>query len=126
MKLKLFRNRIARVYLQQTIYANIIPLFRSNTAVAFSNDDVNMKAILKLLRPIPKIEVIGGIIDNTLMNRQDLIDYSNLPSLEQCREELVQILSQPSNTLSQLLQTNQTNLSLSLSMYAKQMSSESS
>ncbi|XP_057303302.1 39S ribosomal protein L10, mitochondrial-like [Hydractinia symbiolongicarpus] len=119
-KVKVYPNKITCKFLSDTVYSNLTILFRSETCIAYG-DGMNLKNIVRILNTNPKTELIGAKIDNTLMNKQQIVDYSKLPSLDQCRSELVQILSQPSKKLSQLLQTNQSYLSMSLAQYMKQL-----
>lgn len=119
-KIKVYPNKITCKFLSDTVYSNLTILFRSETCIAYG-DSMNLKNIVRILNTNPKTELIGAKIDNTLMNKQQIVDYSKLPSLDQCRSELVQILSQPSKKLSQLLQTNQSYLSMSLAQYIKQL-----
>lgn len=122
LKVKVFRNQLVHEFLGDTKYANVCSLFKSETAIAFTSEDTNLKSLLKIFRLSPKIELLAAVIDNTIMNKQGIMDYSKLPSLEESRVELLQILSQPTSSLSRLLQTSQSNLSRSLSLYVEQRS----
>lgn len=121
---KVYPNSLLKNYLENTIYRNISCLFWTNTAVALFGD-VNMKAVLKIFKNSPKIELLGGKIDNTLMNIQQIEQYTKLPSLEQLQGQLIQLLTSPSQQLTRLLQTNQSNLSISLEQYTKQLGENS-
>ena len=116
---KVYPNTLLKKYLENTIYKNVSCLFWTNTAVALFGD-ANMKAVLKIFKNSPKIELLGGKIDNTLMNSQQIEQYAKLPSLEQLHGQLIQLLSSPSQQLTRLLRTNQSNLSMSLEQYTKQ------
>lgn len=119
---KVYPNKLTCKFLESTRYKNMTVLFCSDTALAYSNE-MNLKAVLKTLDANAKVALIGGKIDDVLMNRQQIVEYSKLPTLDQARAELVHILSQPSQTLSRLLQTNQTNLSSLLQGYVEQQTS---
>ena len=121
VSVKVFPNKISCVYLNNSPYKNIALLFRSQTAVAFGNE-INMKSVLKLFNRHPRIQLLGAVIENTIMNIDNISTYSNLPSLKDMHSELVQMLSQPSQELSRLLEINQNNLSISLEQYMKQKS----
>eukprot|EP00111_Clytia_hemisphaerica_P009322 TCONS_00027368-protein len=117
--IKVFPNKLTCKFLSDTRYRNMTPLFRTDTCLAYGND-FDLKKILKILNTNDKVQLIGGKFDDTLFNRQQVIDYSKLPTLEQARAELVSILQQPSQTLSGLLQTNQSQLSMLLQGYVDQ------
>ena len=114
---KVFPNKLTCKFLSDTKYQNMNPLFRTDTALAFGNE-FDLKKVLKLLNANTKIELIGGKIDDALYNRQQIIEYSKLPSLEEARGELLQILQQPAQSLSRSLQSNQSQLSLLLQTHA--------
>jgi len=121
IEIKKYPNKLAKKSLEDTVYTNLQCLFESYTAVAFCNSDtVNLKNIVKIFNSTPKVELIGGKIDNTLMNKLQIEQYSKLPSLEQLHGELVSLLSMPGQQLLRSLQTNQSNLSMSLEQYIKQ------
>ena len=125
IRLKIFPNKITMKALETTPYSNLAMLFHSDTAVAFT-DDTDLKKFLRLVNTNSKIEILGAKIDNELMSKGQIASYSKLPSLDQQRVELVQLLSQPSSTLLSLLKSNQTNLSTLLSQYVTQNSEEES
>lgn len=124
VSVKVYPNSLLKKHLENTVYKNMSCLFWANTAVALFGD-VNMKAVVKIFKNSPKIELLGGKIDNTLMSTQQIEQYARLPSLEQSHSQLIQLLSSPSQQLTRLLQTNQSNLSLSLEQYTKQFGENS-
>ena len=79
-----------------------------------------MKAVVKILNASPNAKFIGGFVDYTAMFPHEIEAYSKLPSLRRQHEELVGLLSQPSQTLLRLLSTNQTNLTQALGAYIQQ------
>lgn len=113
---KVFPNKLTCKFLESTRYKNLNVLFRTDTAIAFS-EAIDLKAVLKTLQKNDKVHLIGGKIDDVLMNQQQISEYSDLPSIDVVRGQLSSILSQPSNTISRLLQTNQSNLASSLQSY---------
>ncbi|XP_065656334.1 large ribosomal subunit protein uL10m [Hydra vulgaris] len=119
ISVKVFPNEISRVYLKDSPYKNIAPLFYTQTAVAFGNQ-VNMKSVLKLFNRNPRIHLLGAVIENTIMNKDNIASYANLPSLKDMHSELLSMLSQPSQELCRLLATNSSNLSISLEQLSKQ------
>ena len=94
---------------------------KDQMCVAYSDElEIDMKSIVKVLKSSPNAKFLGGLIDYTAMMPEDIDEYAKLPSLQKSREELVGILSQPSQTLLRLLQTNQSNLTQALSLYIQQ------
>ena len=115
---KVFPNKLTCKFLSETKYRNMNPLFRTDTAIAFGSE-FDLKRVLKVLNANTNIELIGGKLDDALYNRQQIIEFSNLPTLEEARGELLQILQQPAQTLSRSLQSNQSQLSLLLQSHVE-------
>ena len=114
---KVFPNKVACKALEGTIYKEISPLFLSTTCVVYSNKQT-VKYMLGIIRKQPKMELMGAKIDNRLMSRYAVIEYSKLPSLEEQYFSLVHYLSSTASRLSALLCRNQQQLVSSLSRHA--------
>lgn len=115
-QVKVFPNKLTCKFLSETKYRNMNPLFRTDTALAFGSE-FDLKKVLKVMNANSKIQLIGGKLDDALYNRQQIIEYSKLPSLEEARCELVQILQQPAQSLARSLQSNQNQLSRLLQIH---------
>ncbi|XP_029203910.2 39S ribosomal protein L10, mitochondrial-like [Acropora millepora] len=116
---KMFPNRVTAKALEDTKYREVTPLFLAPTFVTFSKE-AKVKPLLSAIKQQPKIELLGGKIDNHLLSRNSVVDYSKLPSLTELQGQLLQILSEPSRRLATLLGQNQSNLSMNLSQYVSQ------
>ena len=116
---KMFPNRVSCKALEDTKYREITPLFLASTFVTYS-EEAKVKPLLAAVKKQPKVELLGGKIDNQLLSRKSVMDYSKLPSLTELHAQLLQMLSEPSRRLTMLLGQNQTNLSGNLSQYVSQ------
>lgn len=117
--LKMFPNRVSCKALEDTKYREISPLFLGATFVTYSKE-AKVKPLLSAIKKQPKVELLGAKIDEQLLSRKSVVDYSKLPSLTELHGQLIQMLSEPSRRLSMLLGQNQTNLSGNLSQYVSQ------
>lgn len=113
IRVKVFPNRVACKALEDSRYKFIQPLFRSTTAVAFSKEP-SVHHLLATLKKHPKLLVVGGKVDNTLMSQHGLEQYGRLPSAHELQSELSGIMQSPAVTLSRLVQSNQLRLTLLL------------
>lgn len=119
IKVKMFPNKITCKALENTKYRKITPLFLASTVVTYSKE-AKVKPLLSGIRKQPKMDVLGGKIDNRLLSRKALVNYSKLPSLTEQHVQLLQMLSEHSKRLITLLEQNQMNLSGNLSQYVEQ------
>lgn len=124
IKVKMFPNRITCKALENTKYREINPLFLASTVVTYSKE-AKVKPLLSGIRKQPKMDVLGGKVDNHLLSRKALVDYSKLPSLTEQHVQLLQIVSDHSKRLVTLLEQNQMSLSGNLSQYVEQGQSKS-
>ncbi|KAL9958855.1 hypothetical protein ACROYT_G035925 [Oculina patagonica] len=119
IKVKLFPNKITCKALENTKYQEITPLFLASTVVTYSKE-AKVKPLLAGLRKQPKMDVLGGKVDEHLLSRKGVVDYSKLPSLTEQHVQLLQVLSEHSRRLTTLLEQNQMNLSGNLLQYVDQ------
>lgn len=119
IKVKMFPNKITCKALENTKYQEVTPLFLASTVVTYSKE-ARVKPLLAEIKKQPKIDVLGGKIDDRLLSRKGVVDYSKLPSLMEQHVQLLQMLSEHSRRLTTLLEQNQMNLSLNLSQYVDQ------
>lgn len=119
IKVKMFPNRITCKALENTKYREVTPLFLASTVVTYSKE-AKVKPLLSEIRKQPKMAILGGKIDNRLLSRKAVADYSKLPSLTEQHVQLLQMLSEHSRRLKTLLEQNQMNLSVNLSRYVDQ------
>lgn len=119
IKVKMFPNRITCKALENTKYREVTPLFLASTVVTYSKE-AKVKPLLSEIRKQPKMAILGGKIDNRLLSRKAVADYSKLPSLTEQHVQLLQMLSEHSRRLTTLLEQNQMNLSVNLSRYVDQ------
>lgn len=119
INVKMFPNKVSCKALEYTKYQEVTPLFLAPTFITYSKA-AKVKPLLAAVKRQPKVELLGGNVDDQLLSRRSVEDYSKLPSLTELQGQLLQILSEPSRTLSTLLQQNQTNLSGNLAQYVSQ------
>ena len=122
IRIKVFPNRVASKALEDTIYKYTQPLFRSTTAVAFSKDP-SVNHLFSVLKRHPKLLLIGGKVDNTLMSQDGLREYARLPSAHLLQYELAGIVQSPLVGLSSLMQSNQLRLTLLLQQWCNDRTS---
>lgn len=84
-----------------------------------------MKSLLAILKKIPELHLIGGIVDDRLMSKTHIEEYSHLPDKEMLLGETCAILGQPASRLSKLLSSQQEQLVRILDSYSSGAKTES-
>ncbi|CAG8636667.1 8188_t:CDS:2 [Acaulospora morrowiae] len=114
------RGSILRAVIKQSIiYQNMAPLIIGPVCMISSNvcDEENPKIvsdILNILNKQKKLLLIGGKLDNSLLNLDDIKRVANLPGKKQLGSEMVGVLSSPAARMVDLLERNPKNLVRSL------------
>uniref|UniRef100_A0A4W4EMB7 Large ribosomal subunit protein uL10m n=2 Tax=Electrophorus electricus TaxID=8005 RepID=A0A4W4EMB7_ELEEL len=121
---KYFSNQVMRSFLPDSRYSNMQPLFIGPT-VMFVSKEPKVKEMLKVLRSSPQMVLLGACIENTLLSREGILNYSRLPSMATVCGELVGGLAlMTSQTVSQL-RHHPAHLSALLQQYVEQPQSAS-
>lgn len=119
MQLKQYGQKIVRKAVQGTRHEAILPLFESEQCIVFAqHQKVNL--LLKITRKVPQMLLMAGIVDNTLLSRNEFMQYAQLPGLEAAQAELVHTLNTAASSVVQNLEAHQNNLVNILDVYAKQ------
>ena len=120
----IFPNNISKKVLEGTKYHNLRQLFVSTTATCYSSES-NLKALLDVMKSFPKLQLVGGKVDNEILSWNQIIKHSKLPSLDVLQGQLLQLLRQPTSQLSSILCQSQRQLISNLNQYVSQNTAES-
>ncbi|XP_041938564.1 39S ribosomal protein L10, mitochondrial [Alosa sapidissima] len=123
ISVKFFPNQVARAFLPGSPYKNMEPLFMGPTVLLVSKEP-KAKQMLLALRGSPQIALLGACIENTLLSRQGVLDYSKLPTVLTMQGELVSSLTLMTSQTVSMLQRHPAHLSALLQQYIKQLSPE--
>ncbi|XP_076855329.1 large ribosomal subunit protein uL10m [Brachyhypopomus gauderio] len=119
--IKFFPNQVIRSFLPGSRYVNMQPLFIGQT-VMFVSKEPKVKGMLQVLRSSPQMVLLGACIENTLLSREAITNYSRLPSMTTVRGELVGGLTLMTSQTVSLLRQHPAYLSALLQQYIKQQS----
>jgi large subunit ribosomal protein L10 len=103
-KLTVLRSGVFASVLRQTKFANLEPLISGPTCVFSTNVSDNeqpglLKQSVELLAKNKKLLLLGGKLDNVLLNQADVLKVVELPSLDQLRAQLVGVVEAPARKL---------------------------
>lgn len=98
------KNRLVRLALKDTRFAQIVPLFTGPTAIATSKDPVAAaKVAVEFANKNDKLTIIGGALDDKVLGVDDVKALAALPSLDELRARIVCLLSAPATRIATVL-----------------------
>ncbi len=91
--LKVTKNRLTKLALEDTRYGSLADLFKGPTAIAYANDPVGAaKVAVGYARTNPKLVLLGGSVSGQLLDGEGVKALAALPSLDELRGRLVGLL----------------------------------
>ena len=101
---RITKNRITKLALEKTKCKDLSNLFIGPTAVAFGEDAIMSARILsKFAKENENLKLIGGIMDNEVLDQAGVQNVANLPTLNEARANIVGILSASAGKLISIL-----------------------
>ena len=101
---KITKNRITKLALEKTKCKDLSNLFTGPTAVAFGEDAIMSARILsKFAKDNENLKLIGGIMDNEILDQTGVQNVANLPTLDEARANIVGILNASASKLISIL-----------------------
>jgi large subunit ribosomal protein L10 len=102
-RLKVTKNRLARLALEGTPYTGISDLLTGPVALATSSDPVAAaKVAVEFAKTNDKFEIVGGAMGDTLLDVEGVKALATLPSLDELRAKIVGLVQAPATKLAQL------------------------
>uniref|UniRef100_A0A2K5XEC9 Large ribosomal subunit protein uL10m n=1 Tax=Mandrillus leucophaeus TaxID=9568 RepID=A0A2K5XEC9_MANLE len=86
--MKVFPNQVPKPFLEDFKCQNLLPLSVGHNVLLVS-EEPRVKEMVRILRTVSFLPLLGRCISDTILSRQGIINYSNLPSLPLARGELV-------------------------------------
>uniref|UniRef100_G3RMZ4 Large ribosomal subunit protein uL10m n=1 Tax=Gorilla gorilla gorilla TaxID=9595 RepID=G3RMZ4_GORGO len=117
--MKVFPNQVLKPFLEDSKYQNLLPLFVGHNMLLVS-EEPKVKEMVRILRTVPFLPLLGGCIDDTILSRQGFINYSKLPSLPLVQGELVGGLTCLTAQTHSLLQHQPLQLTTLLDQYIRE------
>ena len=101
---KITKNRITKLALEKTKCKELSNLISGPTAVAFGEDAIMSARILsKFAKDNKNLKLIGGIMDNEVLDLAGVQNVANLPTLDEARANIVGILNASASKLVSIL-----------------------
>ena len=101
---KITKNRITKLALEKTKCKDLSNLFTGPTAVAFGEDAIMSARILsKFAKDNENLKLIGGIMDNEVLDQAGVEKVANLPTLDEARANIIAILNASASKIVSIL-----------------------
>ena len=101
---KITKNRITKLAIEKTKCKDLSNLFTGPTAVSFGEDAIMSARILsKFAKDNENLKLIGGIMDNEVLDQAGVQNVATLPTLDEARANIVGILNASASKLVSIL-----------------------
>ncbi len=102
---KVAKNRLIRLALAGTSGESISSLFNGPTAIAYSDDPVAApKIAAKFAGENDNLVILGGIMDEIVLDVEGVNNLASLPSLDELRGKIIGLLNAPATKVAGVLQ----------------------
>jgi large subunit ribosomal protein L10 len=103
-RVKVAKNRLAKLALEGTQVQGIADLFTGPTCIAYSDDPIAApKVTATFAKDNENLVILGGIMGETLLDAQGVKSLASLPSLDELRGKLVGLLQAPASKVAQVV-----------------------
>lgn len=98
------KNRLVKLALENTDATGISDLFQGPTLVAYSDDPVVApKVAVAFAKDNEKLVILGGAMGPTVLDETGIKSLASLPSLDELRGKLVGLLQAPAGKIAQVV-----------------------
>lgn len=103
-KVKVAKNKLVKLALQDTHVAGISDLFKGPTIVAYSSDPVSAaKVAVDYAKANDKLVILGGAMGQTVLDAKSVKALAELPSLDELRAKLIGLLNAPATKIARTI-----------------------
>lgn len=99
-KFKVVKNTLARIAAKNVGIEDADALLKGPVAIAYSQDSVAAsKAVAEFAKGSESFKIVGGILDNKVVDANLISQLSKLPSMNELRGKIVGILQAPASKI---------------------------
>jgi len=118
-KVKVAKNRLAKIALKDTDVASLDSLLKGPTVLAYSGDPVAApKVAVDFAKANEKFVILGGPMGKTALDPNGVKSLASLPSLDELRAKIVGLVQAPATKLAQLANAPAAKVARVISAYA--------
>jgi large subunit ribosomal protein L10 len=117
---KVAKNRLAKIALQGTDVASVVPLLKGPTLIAYSNDPIAAPKVASDFAKVhEKFVILGGAMGKTALDQNGVKALAALPSLDQLRATLIGLIQAPASKIARVVNAPASKLARVVQAYAK-------
>lgn len=124
MELKMYERELLSAAILGTPYETVLDFYVTSKNMILFCPEPEVNKVLRISKKCPQLIMLAGILENTLINKDDLIKYSKIPSLQTAQAELVQTVNRVGTQIVGDLNSHQISLVSNLEQRIKQLESE--
>ena len=118
---KVTKNRLTRLALKGTKFEPLTDTFTGPTAIAYSQDPVAAaKVAVAFAEKNGKLRILGGALDQEMLDVAGVTSLAKLPSLDELRARLIGVVQTPATRIAGILQAPGGQVARVLNAYATQ------
>jgi large subunit ribosomal protein L10 len=94
---RVIKNRLAKIAIKDTPFADLDPLLSGPTGIALSRDDpaASSKLLSQFLRTSGNLNIKGGVIEGRLYKKEEILAIAELPPREVLISQVVNSIASP-------------------------------
>ena len=116
---KVAKNRLAKLALKDTDYADLEDFLNGPTGLAWSEDPVAAaKAAVDFAKSNDKLEIVGGSMGSQVLDAEGVKALASMPSLDELRGKIVGLVNAPATKVVQLVNAPAAKLARVFGAYA--------
>jgi large subunit ribosomal protein L10 len=117
---KVTKNRLAKIALEGTDAATVVPLLKGPTVFAYSGDPIAApKVASDFAKANEKFVILGGAMGKTALDSNGVKALAALPSLDQLRATIIGVIQAPATKIAQLINAPAAKLARVVQAYAE-------
>ena len=117
---KVAKNRLAKLALEGTDAAVVVPLLKGPTLIAYSGDPIAApKVATDFAKAHEKFVILGGAMGKTALDPNAVKALASLPSLDELRAKIVGLIQAPATKIAQVVNAPAAKLARVVQAYAK-------
>lgn len=116
---KVVKNTLSKIAANKAGLDLVAKLLSGPTAIAYSKDPVAAaKNIVEFAKTNQKLKIVGGIVNNQILNKDEIQYLAELPSLDELRGKIISIVQAPATKMARVLQAPAAQLAIVLQAFA--------
>ena len=117
---KVTKNRLAKIALEGTDAAAVVPLLKGPTVFAYSGDPIAApKVAADFAKAHEKFVILGGAMGKTALDQNGVKALAALPSLDELRARLIGLIQAPATKIAQVINAPAAKVARVVAAYAK-------